>query len=640
MTRVRPVALVTGASSGIGKAAALALVQAGFAVVGTSRNASGVSPRDGVTFLDLDVTRDESVTTAVRQVIERFGRLDVLVNNAGTGAVGAAEESSVAQDQRVFDINVFGLIRMTKAVLPSMRAQGSGRIINISSVLGLVPAPYMASYAATKHAVEGYSESLDHEVRQHGVRVLLVEPAVYPDRLRRERPAARRTVADLRGAAAGLRPRDGECDGRRRRSGQRRHDGRRGGDRPEANAAVHRRLDGPTRQRPAPLRSRLGVRPADPEAQSLARLKRGAMSGTYVHGYHPRESERLSDQAGTLVDLLHADTAYPAGSRVLEAGCGVGAQTVLLARRSPEARFTSVDVSADSIAEARRRVDLAGLTNVTFRRADLFALPFAAESFDHAFVCFVLEHLARPGEAVAILHRLLRPGGTITVIEGDHGSAYFHPDSPAARAAIRCQVELQRAAGGDALIGRRLYPLMVEAGVDAVRVSPRMVYVDASRPELVDGFTNKTFIAMIEGVRAPAIAAGLIESGALRRRRPRAPPHDRGGRGVLLHVLQGRGPEAARRPTRRSSRRAARVGRGPRRPRGAGWPARRPGRRASRWTVPEVRRLRVLGWPREPEVVPRSPAPRPPATRSSRGSAPGCTPSSPAGWRAPRPPTT
>jgi NAD(P)-dependent dehydrogenase (short-subunit alcohol dehydrogenase family) len=176
MTTAKPVALVTGASSGIGKAAALALAEAGFEVVGTSRKASGVDQRSGITFLDLDVTSDESVSTVLRQVIERFRRLDVLVNNAGTGAVGAAEESSVAQAQRVFDINFFGVIRMTKAVLPHMRAQGQGRIINISSVLGLVPAPYMALYAATKHAIEGYSESVDHEVREQGVRVLLVEP--------------------------------------------------------------------------------------------------------------------------------------------------------------------------------------------------------------------------------------------------------------------------------------------------------------------------------------------------------------------------------------------------------------------------------------------------------------------------------
>jgi SAM-dependent methyltransferase len=234
------------------------------------------------------------------------------------------------------------------------------------------------------------------------------------------------------------------------------------------------------------------------------------MSETYVHGYHPRENERLQDQAGTLVDLLHSDTAYPAGSTVLEAGCGVGAQTVTLAARSPEARVTSVDVSAESIAEARRRVDSADLTNVEFRQADIFALPFDAESFDHVFVCFVLEHLSRPAEALAILKGLLRPGGIITVIEGDHGSTYFHPDSAAAHAAIQCQVAMQREAGGNALIGRQVYPLLVEAGFDAVRVSPRMVYVDSSRPDLVDGFTRKTFTAMIEGIRQPAIAAGLI----------------------------------------------------------------------------------------------------------------------------------
>jgi SAM-dependent methyltransferase len=196
------------------------------------------------------------------------------------------------------------------------------------------------------------------------------------------------------------------------------------------------------------------------------------MSGTYVHGYRPREHERLQDQAGTLVDLLHADTAYPPGSSVLEAGCGVGAQTVTLARRSPEARFISVDVSAESVAEAQRRVDGGGLANVELRQADIFDLPFEPASFDHVFVCFVLEHLSRPVEALALLGGLLRPGGTITVIEGDHGSAYFHPYSPAAHAAIACQIRLQGEAGGDALIGRRLYPLMVEAGFDASASRP------------------------------------------------------------------------------------------------------------------------------------------------------------------------
>ncbi len=234
------------------------------------------------------------------------------------------------------------------------------------------------------------------------------------------------------------------------------------------------------------------------------------MNAIYVHGYDPRESTRLEDQAGTLVDLLHSDTSYPAGSVVLEAGCGVGAQTVTLAQRSPGARFVSIDLSPESLAEARRRIDAAGLTNVQFRQGDLFALPFDAESFDHVFVCFVLEHLARPVEALTVLAGLLRPGGTITVIEGDHGSTFFHPDSGAAHEAIQSLVELQRAAGGNALVGRQLYPLLIEAGLEDVRVSPRMVYVDGSKPDLVDGFTKKTFTAMIEGVRESALAAGII----------------------------------------------------------------------------------------------------------------------------------
>jgi hypothetical protein len=126
-------------------------------------------------------------------------------------------------------------------------------------------------------------------------------------------------------------------------------------------------------------------------------------------------------------------------------------------------------------------------------------------------VCFVLEHLSQPVEALAMLHRLLKRGGSITVIEGDHGSTYFHPESSAAEAVIQCLVRLQRDAGGDALIGRRLYPILNDAGFDAVHVSPRMVYVDSSRPDLVDGFTRKTFTAMIEGIRDPALSARLIE---------------------------------------------------------------------------------------------------------------------------------
>ncbi len=236
------------------------------------------------------------------------------------------------------------------------------------------------------------------------------------------------------------------------------------------------------------------------------------MADAYVHGYHRRENERLQDQAGALVELLQSDTAYPSGTTVLEVGCGVGAQTVTLAQRSPAARFTSIDISASSLAEAKQRTEAAGIANVEFRQADIFALPFDAGSFDHVFVCFVLEHLPRPLEALAILKNMLRAGGTITVIEGDHGSAYFHPKSHAADAAIQTLVELQRRAGGDALIGRLLHPLLIEAGFDTVHVSPRMVYVDSSRPDLVDGFTRRTFTAMVEGVRDSAISAGLISA--------------------------------------------------------------------------------------------------------------------------------
>jgi SAM-dependent methyltransferase len=231
----------------------------------------------------------------------------------------------------------------------------------------------------------------------------------------------------------------------------------------------------------------------------------------YVHGYSPKESARLTDQATALTELLHADTGYPPGSLVLEAGCGTGAQTVILTANSPLASFTSIDISTESLAEARRRVDKAGRANVTFERADIFQPPFPPDHFDHVFVCFVLEHLHDPVEALRALTTVVRPGGSLTVIEGDHGSAYFHPDSERARAAVQCLVELQRRAGGDPCIGRRLYPLMVAAGVRDVAVSPRMVYVDSSRPHLVDGFTRRTFTAMVEGVGAQAVGAGLMD---------------------------------------------------------------------------------------------------------------------------------
>ena len=171
------IALVTGASSGIGEATAERLATAGFKVYGTSRR--GAKPgRRSFEMLTLDVTSDASVESVVSEVIRREGRVDLLVNNAGfSTAPAGAEESSIEQTRSIFDTNFFGIVRMTRAVVPHMRQQGGGRIINIGSVLGFLPAPYMALYAATKHAIEGYSESLDHELRTRGIRVSVIEPA-------------------------------------------------------------------------------------------------------------------------------------------------------------------------------------------------------------------------------------------------------------------------------------------------------------------------------------------------------------------------------------------------------------------------------------------------------------------------------
>jgi NAD(P)-dependent dehydrogenase (short-subunit alcohol dehydrogenase family) len=176
MTKRSPVVLVTGVSSGIGRAVADAFAAKGFEVFGTSRNPRTTQPVAGVELIQLDVTDDASVAAAVSAVVQRAGRIDIVVNNAGAGVFGAAEETSTTQAQQLFDTNFFGLVRLTHEVLPHLRAQRSGRIINIGSVLGFLPSPYGSLYAASKHAVEGYSESLDHETRDFGVRVSVVEP--------------------------------------------------------------------------------------------------------------------------------------------------------------------------------------------------------------------------------------------------------------------------------------------------------------------------------------------------------------------------------------------------------------------------------------------------------------------------------
>lgn len=172
--RDKKIALVTGASSGIGLAAAQALAKTGFRVFGTSRKPA--ESRESVEMLVCDVTNGASVKALIAEVVKETGRIDLVVNNAGVGLLGAAEESSISQIQRLFDVNVFGVARVVNAVLPVMREQRSGRIVNMSSVLGLIPSPFNACYASTKHALEGYTESLDHEVRSFGIRAVLVEP--------------------------------------------------------------------------------------------------------------------------------------------------------------------------------------------------------------------------------------------------------------------------------------------------------------------------------------------------------------------------------------------------------------------------------------------------------------------------------
>ena len=178
MSDPQQVAVITGASSGIGRASAALMAASGFRVFGTTRKP--VAPGrvvDGVELIQLDVTDDASVSAGVRYIVERAGQIDVLVNNAGIGILGGAEESSLEQARALFETNFFGVIRSTLAVLPHMKQRKSGRIINISSVFGFLPAPFMALYGSSKHALEGYTESLDHELRRGGIRAVLVEPA-------------------------------------------------------------------------------------------------------------------------------------------------------------------------------------------------------------------------------------------------------------------------------------------------------------------------------------------------------------------------------------------------------------------------------------------------------------------------------
>ncbi|MBN1782956.1 methyltransferase domain-containing protein [bacterium] len=225
----------------------------------------------------------------------------------------------------------------------------------------------------------------------------------------------------------------------------------------------------------------------------------------YVHGYSPRENRRLSEQSEILKQILHGDTHFEPASLVLEAGCGTGAQSAILSPMFPETVFMGIDISLASLAEARSR----GLHRHHFSRTDINCLPFPPETFDHVLVCFVLEHLTDPEKALYELKRVLKPRGLITVIEGDHGSCFWHPETRASRTVWQSLITVQSGLGHDPDIGRRLHPLLSRAGFHVQMTRPCWLYADASCPDLLDGMVNKIIVPMVKTARESAIQQGL-----------------------------------------------------------------------------------------------------------------------------------
>ena len=251
------------------------------------------------------------------------------------------------------------------------------------------------------------------------------------------------------------------------------------------------------------------------QVEVRVRQTEGERLKNYVHGYSQQEAQRLNDQATTIGELLHWDSVWEEGALVLDAGCGVGAQTKIISQKNPQCRFVAVDLSDKSLEQAATKLREMDIHNVECRQGDVYHLPYDDGFFDHVFVCFLLEHLSEPAAALRELQRVLKRGGTVTVIEGDHGSVYFHPHSRAAHKAVQAQVTLQQKNGGDANIGRRLYPLLAEGGFEDIQVHPRQVYVDDSKPAMMEGFVKKTFTAMIEGIAEEAIAGKVITKATL-----------------------------------------------------------------------------------------------------------------------------
>ncbi len=232
---------------------------------------------------------------------------------------------------------------------------------------------------------------------------------------------------------------------------------------------------------------------------------------SYVHGYSPRESERLQDQSIILENLLHDGTTYAQDSVVLEAGCGVGAQTRILAQRNPGAKFTSIDISEKSLLHAREVIKNEKISNVKFRQENLLKMSFSDETFDHIFVCFVLEHIPQPLIALEELKRVLKIGGSLTIIEGDHGSCFWNPETKESLAAWNALIKAQENLDHDPLIGRKLYPLLKKSEYKIKYSSPRWVYADYSNPVLLDGVVNQIIAPMVESAKEQVLTDAILE---------------------------------------------------------------------------------------------------------------------------------
>jgi ubiquinone/menaquinone biosynthesis C-methylase UbiE len=231
----------------------------------------------------------------------------------------------------------------------------------------------------------------------------------------------------------------------------------------------------------------------------------------YIHGYSQKEIDRLYEQAEILEDLLHYDTHYPIESQVLEAGCGVGAQTAILARRNPGINLVSIDRAEEFLHHAKENITNEWISNVHFIHGDITKLPFEDKSFDHVFVSFVLEHLSNPDKILDEIYRVLRKDGTLTIIEGDHGSCFWHPETEESIAVWESFIQVQQDLGHDPLIGRKLYPLLLHAGFDEIKIEPRYVYTDGSDKKMADNVLSKIIAPMTETAKEVAIKNKYVD---------------------------------------------------------------------------------------------------------------------------------